>query len=92
MTPVGETRVVCPTTLGRDASGRSVVDIGDGNFGEYLANATALVTGAGGSVGSELCVRLARRGAAELVLVDQAEASLVAAARSLRRPRNSRTE
>ena len=42
-----------------------------------------LVTGAGGSVGSELCARLAGLGVRELVLVDQAEGPLVALAGSL---------
>ena len=53
--------------------GRPVVDVGNGAFGEYLAGATVLVTGAGGSVGAELCVQLARLGVRELVLLDQAE-------------------
>jgi FlaA1/EpsC-like NDP-sugar epimerase len=63
--------------------GRSVIDVASGEFGEYLANATVLVTGAGGSVGAELCGRLAQLRVRELVLVDQAEASLLGAARSL---------
>lgn len=58
--------------------------MGAGWVGEYLAGATVLVTGAGGSVGAELCARLTRRGVRELVLVDQAEASLVELARALR--------
>jgi FlaA1/EpsC-like NDP-sugar epimerase len=63
--------------------GRSVVEVDCGKFCAYLADATVLVTGAGGSVGSELCARLAQLGVRELVLVDQAEASLIGAARSL---------
>jgi FlaA1/EpsC-like NDP-sugar epimerase len=63
--------------------GRSVVDVVRGSFGDYLADATVLVTGAGGSVGAELCARLARLSVGELVLVDQSEASLLGAARSL---------
>jgi FlaA1/EpsC-like NDP-sugar epimerase len=42
-----------------------------------VAGATVLVTGAGGSIGAELCARLTRLGAGELVLVDQAEAPLL---------------
>ena len=63
--------------------GRSVEDVADGEFGEYLADSTVLVTGAGGSIGAELCARLALLHVRELVLVDQAEAPLVAVARSL---------
>jgi FlaA1/EpsC-like NDP-sugar epimerase len=63
--------------------GRSVIEVDHGKFCEYLTDATVLVTGAGGSVGSELCARLAQLGVRALVLVDQAEASLLGAARSL---------
>ena len=63
--------------------GRPVVDVSRGQFGEYLAGATVLVTGAAGSVGAELCARLTRLGVRKLVLVDQAEAPLLALARSL---------
>jgi FlaA1/EpsC-like NDP-sugar epimerase len=44
-------------------------------FGEYLADATVLVTGAGGSIGTELCTKLSRLGVDTLVLVDHSEAS-----------------
>jgi FlaA1/EpsC-like NDP-sugar epimerase len=64
--------------------GRSVVDVDVGRFGEYLADAAVLVTGAGGSIGTELCTQLARLGVRTLVLVDHAEASLVGLARALR--------
>lgn len=71
--------VAVETLLGRPAVG---IDIG--TFGDYLAEATVLVTGAGGSIGVELCTELTRLGVGELVLVDQAEASLVGLARALR--------
>jgi FlaA1/EpsC-like NDP-sugar epimerase len=64
--------------------GRSVVDVDVERFGKYLAGASVLVTGAGGSIGTELCGQLARLGVGELVLVDHAEASLVGLARALR--------
>jgi FlaA1/EpsC-like NDP-sugar epimerase len=64
--------------------GRPVIDIREADFAEYLAGATVLVTGAGGSLGTELCARLTRLGARELVLVDQAEAVLVELATALR--------
>ena len=62
---------------------RKVVEVGDVELGGYLAGATVLVTGAGGSVGAELCLRLTRLGVGKLVLVDQAEAPLVGVVRML---------
>lgn len=64
--------------------GRSVVDVSNGELAEYIAETTVLVTGAGGSLGAELCARLTRLGVRELVLVDQAEAPLVELATTLR--------
>ena len=61
------------------------MDVGAETVGGYLDGAAVLVTGAGGSLGAELCIRLARLGARELVLVDQAEAGLVALVDRLRR-------
>ena len=55
--------------------GRPVIEI-DQRFTEYVAGASVLVTGAGGSVGNELCARLARLGASALTLVDHSEAAL----------------
>jgi FlaA1/EpsC-like NDP-sugar epimerase len=64
--------------------GRALVDVGADGLADYLAGAIVLVTGAGGSLGGELCARLARSGVGELVLVDQAEAPLLELAASLR--------
>lgn len=63
--------------------GRGIMDVGRGDHAAYLGEATVLVTGAGGSIGSELCARLAGLGPRELVLVDQAEAPLVGITRVL---------
>ena len=54
-----------------------------GEFVEYLADASVLVTGAGGSIGAELCARLVGLRIRELVLVDQSEAALAGLARTL---------
>ncbi|HTZ06096.1 MAG TPA: polysaccharide biosynthesis protein [Gaiellaceae bacterium] len=64
--------------------GRRVIDVGAGELVGYVSGATVLVTGAAGSVGSELCARLTRLGPRGLVLVDQAEAPLVELASDLR--------
>ena len=48
-----------------------------------------MVTGAGGSIGSELCRQLARLGPARLVLVDHAEPALFEIDRELARERGS---
>jgi FlaA1/EpsC-like NDP-sugar epimerase len=66
---------------------RAVVPLDVGRFGDYLAGTTVVVTGAGGSIGAELCAQLAGLGVDTLVLVDQAEASLVGLARTLRHKR-----
>ncbi|MGE5273992.1 MAG: SDR family NAD(P)-dependent oxidoreductase [Verrucomicrobiota bacterium] len=63
--------------------GRPVVEVADSDTAGYLEGSSVVVTGAAGSIGSELSVRLARLGARELVLVDQAEAALVELARRL---------
>jgi len=65
--------------------GRKVIDLAAADFGDYLTGAAVLVTGAGGSIGAELCAQLAQQGVRRLVLVDQTEAPLLAGARSLER-------
>ena len=63
--------------------GRAPIDLGEDRFSGYLSGATVLVTGAAGSIGNHLCLRLAQSGVHKLVLVDQAEAALVELARKL---------
>ena len=55
-----------------DLLGRDVVDIKRFKM-KYLAGQTVLVTGAGGTIGSELCRQVAAHGAAELIMVDVVE-------------------
>jgi len=60
-----------------DLLGRDVVDIK--RFKEkYLAGRTVLVTGAGGTIGSELCRQAAAHGAARIVMLDCVENGLFA--------------
>ena len=66
-----------------DVLGRQQVEVDLGAVASYVKDKTVLVTGAGGSIGSELCRQLARLGAARLVLVDKAESALFEIEREL---------
>jgi FlaA1/EpsC-like NDP-sugar epimerase len=59
-----------------DVLGREQVEVDFAQVASYLQGHTVLVTGAGGSIGSELCRQIARVGAARLILVDNAETAL----------------
>ena len=59
-----------------DVLGREQVEVDFDQVASYLRGHTVLVTGAGGSIGSELCRQIARVGPARLVLVDRAETPL----------------
>jgi FlaA1/EpsC-like NDP-sugar epimerase len=66
-----------------DVLGREQVEVDLRRIGEYLEGHTVLVTGAGGSIGSELCRQIARMGPARLILVDNAETPLFEIEREL---------
>jgi FlaA1/EpsC-like NDP-sugar epimerase len=66
-----------------DVLGREPVDVDIEAVASYLARETVLVTGAGGSIGSELCRQIARVGPQRLVLVEQAETPLFEIEREL---------
>ena len=70
-----------------DVLGRAPVEVDLDAIADYLAGASVLVTGAGGSIGSELCRQVARLGPARLVLLDNAEPALFEVERELVRER-----
>ncbi|WP_395140963.1 polysaccharide biosynthesis protein [Schlegelella aquatica] len=59
-----------------DLLGREPVQLDEVGISECLSGRTVLVTGAGGSIGSELCRQVARYGPARLVLYEQSEFAL----------------
>jgi FlaA1/EpsC-like NDP-sugar epimerase len=66
-----------------DVLGREQVEVDMREVGSYLAGHTVLVTGAGGSIGAELCRQIARMGPTRLILVDNAETPLFEIEREL---------
>jgi FlaA1/EpsC-like NDP-sugar epimerase len=74
-----------------DILGREPVRMEIERVGAYLANEVVLVTGAGGSIGGELCRQIARVGPRRLILVDHAEDNLFEIVRELEEDRHVRT-
>jgi FlaA1/EpsC-like NDP-sugar epimerase len=74
-----------------DVLGREPVLMELERVGAYLAGKVVLVTGAGGSIGGELCRQIARVGPRRLVLVDHAEDNLFEIVRELEEERHVRT-
>jgi FlaA1/EpsC-like NDP-sugar epimerase len=66
-----------------DVLGREPVEVDLEASAAYLKGETVLVTGAGGSIGSELCRQIARVGPQRLILVDQGETALFEIEREL---------
>jgi FlaA1/EpsC-like NDP-sugar epimerase len=66
-----------------DVLGREPVLMELERVGAYLAGETVLVTGAGGSIGAELCRQIARVEPHRIVLLDHAEDNLFAIQREL---------
>jgi FlaA1/EpsC-like NDP-sugar epimerase len=60
----------------QDVLGREPVEVDLVSIASYLAGETVLVSGAGGSIGAELCRQIARVRPARLVMVEQSEAAL----------------
>jgi FlaA1/EpsC-like NDP-sugar epimerase len=60
----------------QDVLGRQPVEVDLVAIASYVQDETVLVTGAGGSIGAELCRQIARLGPARLVLVEHSESAL----------------
>ena len=66
-----------------DVLGREPVRMELDRVGSYLTNEIVLVTGAGGSIGAELCRQISRVGPRRLICLDHAEDNLFAIQREL---------
>lgn len=66
-----------------DILGRTQVHLDTGLLAEHIAGRRVLVTGAGGSIGSELCRQIDRLAPGRLVLLDRDESGLQATQMSL---------
>ena len=60
----------------RDLLGREVIKLEENRIGSYLESSRILVTGAGGSIGSELCRQICRFRPASVILYERAESPL----------------
>jgi len=67
-----------------DLLGRDQVHLDESSINGFLANKTVMVTGAGGSIGSELSRQIARFKPDQLLLVERAEGALFFIDRELR--------
>ena len=67
-----------------DLLGRAAVALDEHGLSDLFGGQTVLVTGAGGSIGSELCRQIARFGVARLVCVDVSEFAIYQLEQELR--------
>jgi FlaA1/EpsC-like NDP-sugar epimerase len=75
-----------------DVLGREPVLMDIEKHGRYLSGENVLVTGAGGSIGSELCRQIARVNPRRLILLDHAEDNLFKIQRELVEERHVHTD
>ena len=66
-----------------DVLGREPIDVDLRSIASYLSGETVVVTGAGGSIGAELCRQIARVDPARLVLIEHSESALFNVEREL---------
>jgi FlaA1/EpsC-like NDP-sugar epimerase len=71
-----------------DVLGREAVHMDLDRVGRYLEGAVVLVTGAGGSIGSELCRQISRAAPGRLILLDHAEDNMFHILRELEEDRH----
>ena len=62
----------------RDLLGREIIRLDEDKIGNHLKNKYVLVTGAGGSIGSELCRQICRFEPKKIILFERAESPLYA--------------
>jgi FlaA1/EpsC-like NDP-sugar epimerase len=74
-----------------DVLGREPVRVELERVGAYLSGQVVMVTGAGGSIGSELCRQIARVAPRKLILLDHAEDNLFEITRELEEVRHFRS-
>ncbi|MEW6250417.1 MAG: polysaccharide biosynthesis protein, partial [Planctomycetota bacterium] len=68
-----------------DVLGRAPVRLDEGEIESFIRGRVVMVTGAGGSIGSEMCRQIARFRPAGLILIERAEPALFAIDQELRR-------
>ena len=71
-----------------DILGREPVQVDLRKVGGYISGNSVMVTGSGGSIGSELCRQISRLQPSLLIMVDQSEGSLFEIEQELLRERN----
>lgn len=70
--PVNQVRDIEP----EDLLGREPIQLDEGGISECICGKVVLITGAGGSIGSELCRQVARYGPSRIVLYELSEFAL----------------
>ncbi len=75
-----------------DLLGREPVELDIGSISEYVTGKTVLVTGAGGSIGSEICRQICKFNPGKIVLVGHGENSIYLIDMELRRKYQNQIE